>query len=62
LPGPRGSDDADGAVEYPGHAFVIVVADLGNPVADPEDPSTDPALRQAFPGGDKLLLFAAGSR
>src|SRR6476661_6418024 len=50
LFGGHGGDDADGAVEDPGGALVIVVAQLGDLVADPEHPAAVAPFRRALSG------------
>jgi hypothetical protein len=56
IVGGQGGDDPDGAVEHPGRALVVVVADLGDLVADAEHPSADPSFWQSFPAWGELLL------
>ena len=49
-------DHADGAVEDPGGALVVVVAQLGDLVADPEHPAAVPPLRRALAERGQGLL------
>ena len=52
----HGGDDADGAVEDAGGALVVVVAQLGDLVPDPEDPAAVAAFRRAGAGRGQGVL------
>src|SRR4029077_6317930 len=54
--GGQGGDDADGAVEDAGGALVVVVAQLGDLVADPEAPAAVAPFRRAVMGRGQGVL------
>lgn len=56
----QAGDDVGGAVEDPGGALVVVVAQLGHLVADAEDPSAVAAFLGVVPAGGEGLLQRPG--